>query len=195
MRIKALLITLCSILFLSGCNKEITESSSSSTPEELGYITADVIDVNTTGGKYYAEFLKLGSTATEDISVMNSSWEYALDETRETWEYDNGASDMFTYWRDTESNVSSYTRTFQVRTKDIKSWINVELVGFDNLFNTLHHRNEMKGATWYYEWSTDLEQVKLQVYSTGETGNYTALVSFIRSGPTAVSQLQGGTEE
>lgn len=186
------LALLCAIL-LTGCASNGTESevtsTSEPTPEELGFERVESLEVTTTCGFYYKDFLKLGATAASDISMDNPDWEFTEEGTKVSWEYDNGSAEMISYWRDEAEGLSCFTKTFPINTANINSWINVELVGIDNLLGTVHERSSMQGVTWYYEWNTDLESCKLQVYSTGTTGKYTGLVSFTRSGPTSYDQV------
>ena len=197
MTIKQVIAAFTCAVLLTGCTSTSTTSegevtSASSLEGEASKV--EEIEVTTTCGLHYADFLKLGSLKSADISSDHPEWVFELDGTTETWEYDNGSAEKISYWRDGEEGLSCYTRTFPINTANINSWINVELVGIDNLLGTVHERATMQGVSWYYEWFTDLESCKFQVYSTGVTGRYTGLVSFTRSGPTSYNQVHPNGE-
>lgn len=195
MKIKYALAVLLAMTMLTGC--------SSSEVESIGTAEAtddfDIVgfkDISTTCGLYYKEFLKFGSKDASEISAENPDWEFKEEGSKEEWSYDGGTALMFSYWRNANENVSYYTRTFPINTANISSWVDVEVVGIDNLLGAIHERAYADGATWNYSWQSDLENAILQVYSTGEYGKYTGLISFTRSGPTSFSQLpNGGTVE
>lgn len=187
-------LALVATILLSGCAANAVTSSSETT--EDGSTKAEYVDVSTTCGLYYKEFLKFGSLASEDVSAENPDCEYTEDGSKESWEFDGGTAYKFSYWRDSESDMSVYTRTFPINTGNISAWVDVEVIGIDNLLDAVHERSQMNGASWYYTWSTAFENCVLQVYSTGEYGNYVGLVSFTRSGATSVDDLpNGGTVE
>ena len=194
MKVKLILLAL--LLMLTGCSADVATSSDEPTAEaEIdGINQAEYKDINTTCGLYYKEFLKFGATDADTISAENPDWVFSSTDTKEEWSYDGGTALMFSYWRESTENVSYYTRTFPINTGNISSWVDVEVVGIDNLLGTMHERSSMDGATWNYTWKSDLENCTLQVYSTGEYGRYTGLISFTRSGPTAFSQLPSGGE-
>lgn len=195
MKIKNILLTvLASALLLTGCSSQ-TESTPGTGEVEDEMSCAEYKDINTTCGLYYKEFLKFGGQEADTISSDNPDWTYSADGTKETWGYDGGSALKLSYWRDSSENVSYYTRTFPINTGNISSWVDVEVVGIDNLLGTVHERTSENGVTWNYTWQTDLENCILQVYSTGEYGRYTGLISFTRSGPTSYSQLPDGGSE
>lgn len=193
MKIKLALLAL--LLTLTGCSSNEATSEVVSTVEVDESINkAEYKDISTTCGLYYKEFLKFGGMTSDEISAENPDWVFTATETKESWDYDGGSALMLSYWRESTEDISHYTRTFPINTANISSWVDVEVVGIDNLLGTIHDRSAMDGATWYYTWESDLENCTLQVYSTGEYGRYTGLVSFTRSGPTAFSQLPNGGE-
>ena len=196
MRIKLVPILLASALLLCSCGKE-------EVPEETSITTTvttvdprleevEVLPTSSESAVHYKDFLKYGGITTEELSAGEfAEFSYTAAESKETWEKIVDESDMTTYWRDSSSMQSCYTATFPVETEDITRWMAVELDDLDAIFAMEHVRDKMEGATYYYHWESDSEDCKLQVYSTGETGKYIALVSFTRVGPTTYDQMMG----
>lgn len=197
MKIKNMLWALTAVMLLSGCANKEAASSSPTSPEDIGYQEMDTAELSTTCGIFYKDFLKLGATDSETITAEHPDWTHDLTDSRESWESEGELDDMFAYSRDSAESMSYYTKTFSISATDIKRWLNIELNALDNLFNAVHVREDMEGVSWYYTWTTDLETARLQIYSTGVTGSYTGLISFVRSGPTSVDQVadMGGTFE
>lgn len=193
MQSKWAICALLTLTLLSGCtnNEEEATSSSTPSPEELGYSEMEQIEINTTCGLFYKEFLKLGSQEATEITEEHPAWNFTSEDCRESWELEEDVNDMFAYSRDIDENMSFYTKTFKISTTDIKRWLNTELNSLDNLFNAVHVREDAENVNWYYSWTTELETARLQVHSTGVTGEYTGLVSFVRSGPTAFDGIGG----
>lgn len=191
---KFLSIGIALSILLTGCAE--------SKPADVEIEPATVQNVNTDCGAHYMQFLKLGSLDTASVCEELSEATFTTltceeanhihsdgtnDGGEEIWEYSNGINDSYTYRRNICTTYSTMTKTFDVYENDITSWIDVELEGIDTLSGVTGERQAVEGTTWAYSWDAYLENYKLQVFSTGETGHYIALISFSRKGETSVS--------
>lgn len=173
---------------LTACTNTKTESveTTEATPElEL----ADVSSLNSDTAGFFMDFLKLGGLESDEISAEHPDWVASVDGTKESWDYEAGSEDMISYSRDSADQVSYYNRTFSIKTSNIQRWINVELTAIDTLLNAVHQREGETAYTWSYKWTGEGETAVLKIYSTGETGNYVGLVSFVRQGITTIDQI------
>ena len=189
----ASLVLVCTFL-LSGCGMET--ASSDSLPD--GVIEAPWTDLESDCASYYGLFLKLGSLTEEEVGAELSDAVKTTEDTKTTWEYMGTLNDCYSYSQDSSTLISNYTKTFPVVVDDISSWVNKEVSAFNDMFDVEGKRQKLEGVTWAWEWTPYLENCKLQVYSTGVTGQYTALISFTRQGETTmpgdiVVDERGGT--
>ena len=199
---KLISIGIALLLCLTGCNKETTSEPAETTADPFETEKAPTEDVTTDCGYFYMDFLKYGSLDTEAVTAEFPDATYTFTDCitaghtheegevgsgEEMWDYDNGLEDRYTYKRNMCNMYSTYTKTFVLNEVDINKWIDIEVVGLDQLAGSEGTRVSTPGTTWSYEWEAYLEKYILQVYSTGEPGKYIGLVSFTRQGETAIN--------
>lgn len=197
--LRTITIGVATLLLLTGCNKE--PEAESSDPYES--VLAETKEVSTDCGLLYMEFLKYGGMSTEDVTAEFPTATFTTTDCvtaghthddgevgsgEEMWEYDNGLEDRFTYKRVLCNMYSTLTKTFKLSELDINAWVDIEVQGLDALSGSKGERQQVDGTTWAYEWNSYLENYKLQVYSTGVTGEYIGLISFSRQGETTLNQ-------
>lgn len=180
-------IVACTLL-LTGCNKESESSESSDDSAATEDIPATWETVKTDCSELYGLFLKLGTLDIDGVKAELPDAAYSSEGDEHTWEMSTSPDNSYCYKQYVCTLTSVYTRTFNVLVDDINMWIDGEVQGFDTLFGVNGERQTLDGVTWAYNWDTYLENCKLEVYSTGETGRYIALISFTRQGETGVPE-------
>ena len=186
-RIVAAVLCAC-CLWLAGCDKNVevtNDSSSSNSSPDYDMVEAEWMDLESDCVHAYALFLKMGSMSDDEVTV-ETGMVPVKDGTKTSWENAEDLNESFFYSRDTETSISVYTQTFGLRTNDVNKWIDWEVSAFDKVFDVKGERVYVEGVTWYWEWNAFAENCKLQVYSTGVTGEYTVLLAFTRQGETFI---------
>ena len=180
---KLIAILLSTLLLLTGCSKETEPTVEEDEGQEV-----ELINLDSTCGQMYKDFLQLGATSTEDITAKFSDWTYNSTDTFESWEYDVNDEDKRYYSRNYDTGEMNYTLTFSIYSDAIDSWIGKEVKNLDVIYNTVHNREASSETTWTYTWAIPDEGCTLKIYSTGETGHNIGLISFVRSTPTFVTE-------